>query len=99
MPDLNIAISNKKQYYLYKKFQILMKIAIIGAGLAGLATCYQLLSTKNSDIEVHVFDKQGIGKGASGIAAGLVHPYRRDYDRYIWNGKEAFHETLKLITV
>lgn len=76
-----------------------MKIAIIGAGLAGLATCYHLLSSEKIGVEVHVFDKCGIGKGASGMAAGLLHPYRRDFDRYIWNGKEALQETSKLIKV
>ena len=40
------------------------KIAIVGAGFAGLAAAY-FLSQKN---HVTLFDKKGIGAGASGIA-------------------------------
>jgi glycine/D-amino acid oxidase-like deaminating enzyme len=48
-----------------------MKVAVVGAGFAGLATAWYLAA----DTEVVVFDEKGVGGGASGIAAGLAHPY------------------------
>lgn len=57
-----------------------MRVAVIGAGFAGLAAAWHLAQRA----EVVVFDPLGIGGGASGIAAGLAHPYvgeevRRSY--------------------
>ncbi|MES2123026.1 MAG: FAD-binding oxidoreductase [Chlamydiota bacterium] len=49
-----------------------MHVAILGAGFAGLSTAWHLLE---GGAEVTVFDPKGIGGGASGIAAGLLHPY------------------------
>jgi glycine/D-amino acid oxidase-like deaminating enzyme len=51
-----------------------MNIAIIGSGLSGLATAWFLLN-KNSSTKVTLFDASGIGGGASGMAAGLMHPF------------------------
>ena len=50
-----------------------MKIAILGAGFCGLATALHLIKKGARDLVL--FDPLGIGKGASGIAAGLLHPY------------------------
>jgi glycine/D-amino acid oxidase-like deaminating enzyme len=50
-----------------------MRIAILGAGFAGLSVAWQLL--KIACCEVVLYDPKGIGGGASGIAAGLMHPY------------------------
>lgn len=47
-------------------------VAIIGAGLAGLACTYHLLE---QGCRVTLFDKKGVGAGASGAAVGLLHPY------------------------
>ncbi|HRD55095.1 MAG TPA: FAD-dependent oxidoreductase, partial [Parachlamydiaceae bacterium] len=50
-----------------------MKIAIIGAGFAGLATAWHLLQHQDKiPLEVTIFDSSGFGGGASGIAAGLL---------------------------
>ena len=49
------------------------KIAIIGAGFAGVALTHFL--KKSGSIDVTLIDKEHIGAGASGIAAGLMHPY------------------------
>lgn len=48
------------------------RIAVIGAGLAGLATAYHLIqrSTPARPVHVEVIDSEGIGGGASGVAAG-----------------------------
>lgn len=49
-----------------------MHIAVVGAGLSGLSLCYYLLE---QGFRVTLFEKKGIGMGASGVAAGLLHPY------------------------
>lgn len=51
--------------------------AIVGAGLAGLATAYHLLSLQTGSGAVHVtvFDAVGVGAGGSGAAAGLLHAF------------------------
>ncbi len=49
-----------------------MQIAIVGAGLAGLAAAYFLIE---KGIGVTLFDEKGVGGGASGVCSGLLHPY------------------------
>lgn len=49
-----------------------MRIAIIGAGLCGLA-CSVRLSLQN--FEVTLFDQTGIGAGCSSVPVGLLHTY------------------------
>lgn len=51
-----------------------MKIAIIGAGLAGLSVCYHLCK-KYPDFQLTLFEQKAIAGGASGVASGLMHPY------------------------
>ncbi|MCI0382272.1 MAG: FAD-binding oxidoreductase [Chlamydiae bacterium] len=50
-----------------------MKIAIIGAGFSGLACCFYLL--QNQNVTITVYDRKGVGGGASAVASGLIHPY------------------------
>jgi glycine/D-amino acid oxidase-like deaminating enzyme len=49
-----------------------MRVAIIGAGMAGLSACWHLLSL---GAEVTLFDSKGIGGGASGVSTGLLYPF------------------------
>ena len=51
------------------------RYAIIGGGFAGVATAWHLLAHASTPISVHLFDGAGIAGGASGAAAGLLHPY------------------------
>ena len=51
------------------------RYAIIGGGFAGVATAWHLLAHANSPVSIHLFDGAGIAGGASGAAAGLLHPY------------------------
>ena len=50
---------------------------MIGAGFAGIAVAWHLLqaATLQQPVHVEVFDAHGVAAGASGAAAGLLHPY------------------------
>ncbi len=73
-----------------------MKIAIIGTGLAGLATGWILTE---SGCRVTFFDPKGIGQGASGIAAGLLHPYVGEETRRSLWADDALIEAKKLLAL
>lgn len=75
-----------------------MRIAIIGAGFAGLSTAWYLLQQQSS-VEVVVFDAKGIGGGASGIAAGLLHPYVGVEGRRSLFATEALQEAVALLAL
>ena len=70
------------------------KIAVIGAGFAGLGATYHLLKRGG---DVTLFDGKGIGQGASGIASGLLHPYPGESARLSWMGNEGMKETKHLL--
>lgn len=74
-----------------------MKIAIIGAGFAGLSAAWQLLQTGLTKITL--FDHLGVGGGASGIAAGLLHPFAGQHAKLNRFGMEGYQSTLKLLDV
>jgi glycine/D-amino acid oxidase-like deaminating enzyme len=78
-----------------------MKIAIVGAGFCGLAVTWHLLNHDPSfpHLKIHLFDSKGIGKGASGIAAGLLHPYSGAHAKLNWRGQEGFQATKELLVV
>ncbi|HSX12434.1 MAG TPA: FAD-dependent oxidoreductase, partial [Rhabdochlamydiaceae bacterium] len=65
-----------------------MRIAVVGAGFSGLAVSYFLLQCRGC--AVTVFDAGGVGKGASGVSSGLVHPYPAA------DGKRSFRADLAL---
>ena len=73
------------------------RIAIVGAGFAGLATAYNLLAQakrepKGSTV-CHIYDA---GPGASSVASGLLHPLNTR-GKLAWMGLEAMEETLALM--
>lgn len=72
-----------------------MRIAILGAGFCGTAAAWHL--SRRSDTQIVVFDPKGIGGGASGIAAGLLHPYVGANAKLNWRGHEGMSATLQLI--
>lgn len=74
-----------------------MKIAIVGTGFAGLSIAWHLHAAGVKNITL--FDKVGIGGGASGIAAGLLHPYGGARCRLNANGREGLAATLSLLEV
>lgn len=71
------------------------RIAVIGAGFAGLAAAFYL----SQDFQVVLFDQKGIGGGASGISAGLLHPYPGEKGRRSWHADEALQATRELLKV
>lgn len=74
-----------------------MRIAIIGAGLAGLASCYFLQKKLSLSSSITVFDQNGIGGGASSIAAGLLHPFGGQKAKLGHDGLEGMAATEKLL--
>ncbi len=72
-----------------------MKVAVIGAGLSGLAIAYHLIIS--SVCTVDLFDEKGIGGGASGIACGLVHPYPGEEAKRSWMATEALQALQELL--
>ena len=67
---------------------------VVGAGLSGLAVAY-FLAKKGA--RVTLYEKRKVGGGASGIAAGLLHPYPGKYKRLSWNGHEALTKSVHLL--
>ncbi|MFI5344241.1 MAG: NAD(P)/FAD-dependent oxidoreductase [Chlamydiales bacterium] len=78
-----------------------MNIAIIGAGFCGVAVAWHLLSSPHPfpNLKVTLFDAEGIGAGASGVSAGLLHPYAGAHAKLNWRGKEGFEATCQLLSV
>lgn len=75
-----------------------MRIAIIGAGFSGLSVAWHLLEQSKS-CRVVLFDPKGIGGGASGMAAGLLHPYVGEEGRRSLLASEGLQATRELIAV
>jgi len=72
-----------------------MKIAIVGAGFAGVALAYYL--SLDPKVSVTVIDKGGIASGASGASCGLMHAYVGMQVRRSQMADEAFDESKRLI--
>jgi glycine/D-amino acid oxidase-like deaminating enzyme len=70
-----------------------MRIAIIGAGFAGLSVAWHL----EEGHEVVIFDPKGVGGGASGVAAGLLHPYVGEEGKRSLHALEALQAATSLI--
>jgi glycine/D-amino acid oxidase-like deaminating enzyme len=75
-----------------------MRIAIIGAGFAGLSTCWHLLNIY-PHAKIKIIDRLKIGGGTSGIAAGLMHCYAGTHSKLNWNSHEAYAETMFLLEI
>lgn len=75
-----------------------MRVAILGAGFAGLALAWHILK-KKPHYKVTVIDANGIGKGASGISAGLMHPYTGIRAKKSILSDEGFEASLELLKI
>lgn len=67
-----------------------MKIAVAGAGLAGLSATWHLLQ---KGFSVVLFDPLGIGGGASGVSTGLLHPFPGKQAAKSWRADEGMDAT------
>lgn len=74
------------------------RVAIIGAGYAGLATAWYLLNLQKS-FEITFFDPSGYGGQASRVSAGLVHKYSGLHSKLNRFGKEAEAESHLLFDI
>jgi len=74
-----------------------VKIACVGAGLAGLAVTWHLLQRLGR--EVDLFDPGGIAGGASGIASGLLHPFPGKQALLSWRAEEGMAASEELLRV
>jgi len=73
-----------------------MKVAVVGAGFAGLALCYYLLQ---QGVSVDLIEAKGLGGGASGAAVGLLHPYAGEQVRRSYLADEALSEARVLLSL
>lgn len=83
-------------------------IAIVGGGLAGLATAYHLLNSterysrkrsfSHTDMRITIFDpsKPGCG-GATATATGLLHPFRPRVKQKVWRSVKSIDAALHLL--
>ncbi len=71
-------------------------VAVIGGGFAGLSAAWHL---RQCGLRVTLFEKDHIGAGASGIAAGLLHAYMGRDAQKAWMADEALTATRALLTV
>lgn len=74
-----------------------MKIAVIGAGLAGLGVSWHL--SQAPCCQVTLFDPKGIGGGASGVSTGLLHPFPGKRALRSWGAVEGMQATSALIAI
>lgn len=75
-----------------------MRIAILGAGFAGLAVTWYLLHYTRGTVTVDLFDPEPIGGGASGLSSGLLHPYGGKQAHRSWEADRGLKETHRLLT-
>lgn len=74
-----------------------MKIAVIGAGFAGLAAVWFLFK-KKPDLGIHLFDASPPGGLASRISAGICHPYGGLKSRLNRHGVEGLAKMEELLS-
>ena len=74
-------------------------MAVVGGGFAGVAAAFRTLEEANARgraVELTLIDGAGVGGGASGVAAGLLHPYT-PRGKTIWRGEEGAARARRLL--
>lgn len=76
------------------------RAAIVGGGFCGVALAWHLLQKFGpKQIDITLFDHQGIAGGASGIAAGLLHPFSGAHAKLNRLGREGVKASQELLQV
>ena len=73
------------------------RIAIVGAGFAGLALGFYLTYSASKQFQVTLLHQDPLGYGASGVASGLLHPFPAAATKLSFHGHQALHESLTLL--
>ncbi|MGA8163938.1 MAG: FAD-dependent oxidoreductase [Waddliaceae bacterium] len=79
----------------------MIRIAIVGGGFSGLASAWNLLRYQEAgaSLEIVLFDPADIGDNASGVAAGLLHPYPGPRAKLAPKGIEGQTAAIKLMEI
>ncbi|MCH9625863.1 MAG: tRNA 5-methylaminomethyl-2-thiouridine biosynthesis bifunctional protein MnmC [Chlamydiales bacterium] len=75
-----------------------MRVAILGAGFAGLSVSWFLLHYTSGTIKIDLYDPLPIGSGVSGLSSGLLHPYVGKKAKRSWAATRCMNETHRLLT-
>ncbi|MFZ0564968.1 MAG: FAD-binding oxidoreductase [Chlamydiales bacterium] len=75
-----------------------MRIAILGAGFAGLAVTWFLTHYTEGSATIDLYDPEPIGGSNSGLSAGLFHAYIGKQAHRSWEANKGIKETHRLIT-
>lgn len=75
-----------------------MRIAILGAGFAGLATTWYLLHHSQGSVTVDLYDPLPIGGGTSGLSSGLLHLYAGKHAIKIKEGEKKLQRANQLFS-
>lgn len=70
---------------------------IVGAGFAGLAVAYELVTQRSGPTHLALVDAKGLGGGASGVAAGTLHPFAPRSGKLVWRGVDGCAATARLL--
>lgn len=76
-----------------------MRIAILGAGFAGMSVAYFLLHYKLGSVSIDLYDPEPIGGGVSGLSSGLLHTYPGKEARQSWRAHHCMKDAHRLITI
>lgn len=74
-------------------------VCVVGGGFAGVALAHAMLERARearTALRVTVIDRRGVGAGASGVAAGTVHPFT-PRGRAQWGGDAGAAATARLV--
>jgi glycine/D-amino acid oxidase-like deaminating enzyme len=76
-----------------------MRVAILGAGFAGMSVAYFLLHYKLGSVSIDLYDPEPIGGGVSGLSSGLLHTYPGKEARMSWRAHHCMRDAHRLLTI
>lgn len=75
------------------------RVCVVGGGFAGVSLAFHVVEEANARgraIDVTLVDAVGVAGGASGVAAGLLHPYT-PRGKVVWEGEAGVREAKRMI--